>query len=93
MYVDSYDYGVSKKLAETGTTDPQIINLLGHIVKSGDHALIVGDHTGLETIVAAKVVGNGGHVYSTQHYEYSRNLARKNNEMNGIAKIVTISDK
>lgn len=67
MYVDSYDYGASKKLAETGTSDPQIINVLGHIVKSGDHALVVGDQTGLETIVAAKVVGDRGHVYSTQH--------------------------
>lgn len=56
MYIDTYDHVVGKKIAEGGTFEPSQINLIGHIVKTGDQVLVVGGHMGLEALIIGKVI-------------------------------------
>lgn len=47
IYVDSLDDQISQKIAQSGSFEPKIINLIGHIATLGDKSLFVGSHFGL----------------------------------------------
>ena len=57
MYVDVIDNTVSKFIANTGTWEPSLINIITKIVKKGDKVLNVGSQSGLEAIIMGKIVG------------------------------------
>ena len=78
MYVDSLDTGVSNKIAETGSYQPALINLIGQIVLSGDNAIIVGSTLGLNAIVAGKVIGEEGSLYVLTPLQKEFEYVKKN---------------
>lgn len=47
MYVDSIDGTVSKIIANTGTWEPSLINIIGKLIKKGQNVLNVGSQSGL----------------------------------------------
>lgn len=56
MYVDVMDNTVSRFIANTGTWEPSLINIITKIVKKGDSVLNVGSQSGLEAIIMGKIV-------------------------------------
>lgn len=84
MYVDSLDTGASKKIAETGSYEPALINLIGQIVLSGDNVVLVGSNLGLDAIVAGKVIGETGTLHVFTPLQNSFNLIKKNINENNL---------
>lgn len=68
MYINSLDFSVANIIAISGTWQPQYINLIGHIVKSGDTVLNVGVQSGLMALVMGKIVGEKGKLYAVEPY-------------------------
>lgn len=93
MYIDTRDSSVSNIISITGTWEPENINLIGHIVKRGDHILNLGAQTGLQILVMGKIIGPTGQIFAFQPYTVSYNILKKNIEINNLANITTLYKK
>ena len=90
MYVDSMDKRVSKIISATGTWEPSLISLIGHIVKPGDNVLNLGSQSGLEALVMGKIVGPTGKLFIFEPYSFSNEIVSRNVELNGLKDIATV---
>lgn len=90
MYVDAKDTTVSYKISATGTWEPSLISLIGHIVKPGDKVLNLGSQSGLEALVMGKIVGPTGKLFIFEPYSFSNEIVSRNVELNGLKDIATV---
>lgn len=90
MYVDAKDTTVSYKISATGTWEPSLISLIGHIVKPGDKVLNLGSQSGLEALVMGKIVGPTGKLFIFEPYSFSNEIVSSNVELNGLEDIATV---
>ena len=90
MYVDAKDTTVSYKISATGTWEPSLISLIGHIVKPGDKVLNLGSQSGLEALVMGKIVGPTGKLFIFEPYSFSNEIVSRNVELNGLEDIATV---
>ena len=50
-------------IMQQGTFEPDGVSLLGRLLRTGYKVLNVGSNSGMEAILAGKIIGPTGHLY------------------------------
>jgi FkbM family methyltransferase len=73
----------------TGAWEPEVSRALTLAVKQGMTVIDIGAHIGYYTLLFAKCVGPGGHVFSFEPVPGNFALLRKNVQLNNLAQVQT----
>jgi len=82
LYIDSNDEGLAPFLIKWGEYEKNEIRVFKRIVKDGMTVIDVGANVGYYTLLASKLVGLKGRVYSFEPDPYNFTLLKKNVEIN-----------
>jgi FkbM family methyltransferase len=77
-------YLIDNCLINTGTWEPQAVNILKKYLKPGDVFIDVGANTGFFSIIASKITGDAGYVYAFEPTRYYFDILLKNMKENNI---------
>ncbi|AEA44702.1 FkbM family methyltransferase [Fluviicola taffensis] len=91
MVIDpSVDTGVELSLFQTGTYEKGTIQLLQKYLNPGNTFLDIGANIGLMSVIASKVVGEKGIVYSVEANPKTVPILQVNSELNACENIVIL---
>ena len=88
-----FEYPLSSAIGENlfaGQFEPAEIAFVRRHLRPGDVVLDVGANAGLYTVIAARAVGNTGHVYAFEPDERAVKLLRRNVAVNGLKNVTVI---
>jgi FkbM family methyltransferase len=74
-----------------GRLEPRTIALFERILRPGDAYVDVGAHVGYHSLVAARLVGEGGRIFAIDPQPYNCAKILANVELNGFANITVIA--
>jgi FkbM family methyltransferase len=83
---------MGRSIFVSGTYEPNTLTILTKILKNGDSFIDVGANSGIFSIVAAKLVGDNGRVYSFEPSSREYLKLQENVLINALEKII-ISEK
>ena len=78
-------------LRASGRLEPRTIALFECILRPGDAYVDVGAHVGYHSLVAARLVGQGGRVFSIDPQPYNCAKILANADLNGFANITVLA--
>ena len=78
-------------LRARGRLEPRTTALFERILRPGDAYVDVGAHVGYHSLVAARLVGASGHIFSIDPQPYNCAKILTNAELNGFANITVIA--
>jgi FkbM family methyltransferase len=79
------------ELRAKGCNEPRTTALLERTLRPGDTYVDVGAHVGYHSLVARRLVGDNGRIYSIDPQPYNCAKILTNAELNGFANIVVIA--
>jgi FkbM family methyltransferase len=90
MYVDTQDTGVAPYLLQWGVYEKDETALFKNIVKKDMTVVDVGANIGYYTLLAARLVGENGHVFAFEPDPKNFGLLSKNVALNGYKNVVPV---
>lgn len=78
-------------LRAVGHLEPRTTALFGRILRPGDSYVDVGAHVGYHSLVAARLIGEGGRIVSIDPQPYNCAKILTNAELNGMTNIVVVA--
>lgn len=91
FYIDKQDTTVSQELVQSKKWEEYETEIFKKNIKLGDVVIDIGAHIGYYTLIAAKLVGGTGKVYSFEPDQKNFQLLKKNIEVNGYRNVVLIN--
>jgi len=91
LYLDPDDLVVSESLGFGKRWSPMETEIIKSNLKEGDTFVDVGAHIGYFTLIAARLVGPHGHVYSFEPNPRSFNILQKNIKANNLENVTAIN--
>ncbi len=91
LLVDPVDW-IGSHIGLRREFEPGLTRLVQRLVRSGDHFVDVGANIGYFSLLAARIVGDTGHVSSFEASPITRNALIRNMYLNGIAHRVSIHE-
>lgn len=83
---------IQNRLFFFGVWEPNITALFDSLLQPGDVVIDVGANIGYYTLLAARKVGAGGHVYAVEPNPAVHSLLKRHLEMNGLGNVTPIAD-
>lgn len=91
MYADARDEGVLPLLLDGGIYEEFETELFKGLLKPGMVVVDIGANIGHYSLIAARLVGDSGHVYSFEPDPHNFDLLRRNIEMNGFKNVTPVN--
>jgi FkbM family methyltransferase len=88
MYVNPRDKVITPSILKNGVWEPDETRLFKRVIKKGMIVVDLGANVGWYTLIAAKLVGNNGKVYSFEPDPDNCALLRKNVQINGYENVI-----
>lgn len=90
IFIDKHDATISQELILSGKWEDFETEIFSQYIHPGDIVVDIGAHIGWYTLIAAKLVGKTGKVYSFEPDTTNFNLLTKNVQANGYHNVVLI---
>ncbi len=91
MYLNVTDVGLSHMLLLNGEYEKHETILLKNLIKKGDVFLDVGANFGYYTLLASKLVGKTGKVFSFEPDPYNFSILQRNIKINNCANVLCVN--
>lgn len=88
MYVNPRDKFIAQSVLKYGVWEPDETRLFKRVIKKGMIVVDLGANVGWYTLIAAKLVGKNGKVYSFEPDPDNCALLRKNVQINGYENVI-----
>ena len=84
------DYSLINFIKTNNDYEESTRKVVERILKKGDIFLDLGSHIGFYALIAARIVGEAGHVYAFEPTPATRDTLNKNVADNNLSKIITV---
>ncbi len=91
MYADTKDEGVLPLLQAGGIYEERETSLFKELLKPGMVVVDIGANIGHYTLIAARLVGDSGRVYSFEPDPHNYELLCRNIELNGLRNVTAVN--
>lgn len=76
--------------AEEGTWEPDVLRFFADSLRPGDDVLDIGAHVGAYTLLASRLVGEGGRVFAFEPDSVARRALERNLRANGAGNVTVV---
>jgi FkbM family methyltransferase len=76
--------------AEAGTWEPEVLRFFADSLRPGDDVLDIGAHVGAYTLLASRLVGDGGRVFAFEPDPAARGALERNIRANGAHNVTVV---
>jgi FkbM family methyltransferase len=90
MYLNLYDFGLSKQLFINGIREPECTRIMKQILKKDMIIAEIGANIGYYALMEASIIGENGKIYAIEPFPPNFELLKKNIELNSYEKIIEL---